>query len=174
MTEVPEAKVAAFSLLLNLPWELGQMPFYRCAETLSKRDAVAFCVLASLGDAAIAAAAYRAVARASGSRDWVLDPSPRQVAGFVGAGLALTVVFEWVATEVIDQWQYAPAMPRLPLLGTGLAPLLQWTLLPPLVLALAGRRLRGARMAAAPLTTTQPAVPLAGCSSKEEPCNRNS
>lgn len=141
MMDAPEAKVAAYSLLLNLPWELGQMPFYRCAETLSKRDARAFCVLASFGDAAITASAYEVVARTSESREWVLDPSPRQIAGFVGAGLALTVVFEWVATEVIDRWQYAPSMPRLPILQTGLAPLLQWTLLPPLTLWLAHRQL---------------------------------
>ncbi|WP_205527550.1 hypothetical protein [Halomonas sp. JS92-SW72] len=34
-------------------------------------------------------------------------------------------------------------MPTLPLLGTGLAPLLQWLLLPPLIVWLARRQLLG-------------------------------
>ena len=39
------------------------------------------------------------------------------------------------------RWEYAEAMPRLPLLGTGLAPLLQWLLIPPLVIWLVRRQI---------------------------------
>lgn len=130
----PEATVAAVAFLLNLPWEFGQMPFYRCPDTLTRGEAVTFCTLASVGDAALTVGAFRAVSRSVGSRGWVLNPTPRQLTGFIGVGLAATVAFEWLATEILDQWQYAPGMPTLPGLGTGTAPLLQWTLLPPLVL----------------------------------------
>lgn len=138
----PEAHIAGITLLLNLPWEFAQMPFYRCAETLSRREAAAFCAIATAGDALLTVAAHHAVARASGSRHWVLDPSARQAAAFIGTGLALTVVFEWLATDVLERWQYADRMPRLPIFRTGLAPVLQWTLLPPLILALSIRSLR--------------------------------
>lgn len=140
--EHPAANVAASALLLHIPWEVAQMPLYRCAETLSRRRALAFCTVATVGDAAIAAGAYQVVRYASKSRDWVFEPSRAQTAGFIAAGLAATVVFERLATEVLDRWQYAPVMPRLPGLGTGLAPLLQWTVLPPLTLWLISRRAR--------------------------------
>lgn len=44
-------------------------------------------------------------------------------------------------TRVLNLWQYTEAIPTLPLLGTGLSPLLQWSLLPPLVLWLVRRQL---------------------------------
>jgi hypothetical protein len=141
LAEFPEANLAALSFLFNLPWEMGQMRFYRCAETRSNAQTMRFCALTSLGDAAIALGAFWAVSRVTGSREWVRDPSPVEVAGFVGSGLAATVLFEWLATEVLDRWEYAPGMPTLPVLGTGLAPLLQWSLLPPLALWFARRRL---------------------------------
>jgi len=33
-----------------------------------------------------------------------------------------------------SRWAYSEAMPHLPVLGTGLLPLLQWLVIPPLVL----------------------------------------
>lgn len=45
------------------------------------------------------------------------------------------------ATEIQQRWQYAGRTPTLPLLGTGLTPLLQWNLLPPLILWLARRQI---------------------------------
>lgn len=137
----PEIAIAGFSLLLNFPWEIVQMPLYQCLDTLSYAGAVRFCALATLGDAAISAGSYWAVAKAMGHRNWIRDPAPRQIASYVGVGLGVTILFEWLATEVINRWQYTEAMPTLPVLGTGLAPLLQWTLLPPLILWLARRHL---------------------------------
>jgi hypothetical protein len=141
MFAVAEASIAGSSFLLNLPWEVWQMPFYRCLERLSYSGAIRFCTLAAVGDAVISVAAFWAVSLAYGSRAWILRPTIGQIGGFVGTGLTITVGFEWLATEVLDRWQYAEAMPTLPVLGTGLLPLLQWTILPPLVLWLARRQL---------------------------------
>ena len=49
-------------------------------------------------------------------------------------GLGYTVFSEWLNVDLRQSWTYAAAMPRLPPLGTGLAPLLQWLLLPPLAM----------------------------------------
>ena len=54
------------------------------------------------------------------------------MASFIAIGLVITILGEWVLTEVIDRWTYAASMPTLPGLGTGLLPLLQWMVLPPL------------------------------------------
>ena len=47
-------------------------------------------------------------------------------------GIAYTILSEWLNVEVWHTWSYSPAMPVLPWLGTGLAPMLQWFLVPAL------------------------------------------
>ena len=50
-----------------------------------------------------------------------------------------------VATAVPGRgpWQYATGMPRLPILATGVAPLVQWIVLPPRTVSFVARQLRG-------------------------------
>ena len=141
---LPETNVAIFAFLLNFPWEFLQVPFFLGMATAPHWDAIQFCTRASLGDAGIAVAAFWAVAVAVRSRNWVRHPRPREVLGFVAVGVAITIVFEWLATGVLGRWAYADTMPVVPLLGVGLLPLLQWTLLPPLIVWFVRRQLRGA------------------------------
>lgn len=62
---------------------------------------------------------------------------------FVAVGLAVTSGIEWMALHGLwmVEWQYTTAMPLIPGAGIGLSPLLQWTLLPPLVVWFAKRQL---------------------------------
>ncbi|HVS64651.1 MAG TPA: hypothetical protein VMT85_14240 [Thermoanaerobaculia bacterium] len=78
------------------------------------------------------------------TRRWVAHPRPAALAAFLATGVAATIVLEWLATEVWHHWEYGPRMPTLPVLGTGLAPLLQWLLLPPLLIWIVRRQLQGA------------------------------
>jgi hypothetical protein len=61
-------------------------------------------------------------------------------------GISNTIVLEWLATGSLDRWQYSVVMLWLPVLGTGLLPLLQWTLLPAVILVLLQRQVRGAEI----------------------------
>jgi len=45
-------------------------------------------------------------------------------------GFTYTVFSEWLNTEVRGSWAYADIMPVLPVIGTGLTPLLQWIVVP--------------------------------------------
>jgi hypothetical protein len=36
---------------------------------------------------------------------------------------------KWLNVELCSNWNYSPLMPRLPVPGTGVSPLLQWQLL---------------------------------------------
>ena len=139
--EIPELNVAAFAFLLNFVWEFSQVPFFRAMATSPYWEAAQACIQATFGDAAIALVSFWAVALAARSRRWILGPSARQVLGFVAAGVAITVVFEWLATELLGRWNYAGSMPTVPLLGTGVLPLLQWILLPPLIVWFVRRQL---------------------------------
>jgi len=142
----PEPWVLLFSLLLHYPWEFLQVPFYEGMRELPHWEGVVMCSLAAAGDAVIALVAFWAAAAASRSR-WLMRPRPAAWLTYLGAGLALTVALEWLATEATGRWRYAAEMPTAPGLGTGLVPLLQWLILPSLVVLLARGQLRGQRRA---------------------------
>jgi len=139
--DLPEVNVALFAFLLNLAWEFWQVPFFRDMAALSHWEGIKLCSLATAGDALIAVAAFRLAARAGRGRDWFLAPARREMAVFLLTGVAATVLFEALATRVLDQWQYGAAMPVLPVLGTGVVPVVQWLVIPPLVLWFVRRQL---------------------------------
>lgn len=134
LLDTPEFNIALFAFLLNLPWEFWQVPFFAGMPSTAHWEGVRACTRAAAGDAGIALAAFGAVAVLARSRRWILRPRRCEAIGFVAVGLLVTIVFEWLATGPLERWRYAPSMPRLPLLGTGMLPVLQWIVIPPLVL----------------------------------------
>lgn len=55
-------------------------------------------------------------------------------------GAAYTVYSEWLNVSVRGSWAYSPSVPTLALIGTGLAPLLQWLIVPTIALRIATGR----------------------------------
>ncbi len=139
--ELPEFNVLLFSFLLNYPWEFIQVPFFQAMPEMAHWDAILFCSRAAGGDALIALAAFWTVAAVGQNRFWILQPGWRQIVGFIAVGVLITILFEWHATEIAGRWAYAEQMPVLPFLGTGLLPLMQWILLPPIVVWLVYRQI---------------------------------
>ncbi|PAU80345.1 hypothetical protein CK501_07795 [Halovibrio salipaludis] len=138
----PELNIILFAFLLNYPWEFLQVPFYRAMPQAAHWDAILFCSRATVGDALIALASFWWVALMSRSRRWVTHPSPWQVVNFSAFAVVITIILEWHATVVAGRWAYAEQMPVLPVIGTGLLPLLQWVILPPLIVWLVSRQIR--------------------------------
>lgn len=144
----PEFNIGLFAFLLNYPWEFLQVPFFRAMPEMPHWEAVVFCTRATVGDVLIALAAYWGIAALRRDRLWVLRPTFGAVTGFVAGGVLITLGLEWHATEIDDRWQYASMMPTLPLLGTGMLPVLQWIILPPLMVWFARRQILGQRRVA--------------------------
>jgi hypothetical protein len=138
---LPELNIALFAFLLNFVWEMLQIPFFRGMAQMRHWDAVLICTQATLGDAGIALAAFWTVSWRSGGRDWPLRPSAAQAAGFAAVGIIVTIAFELLATQVWGLWSYSEEMPVIPILEVGLIPLLQWMVLPPLVIWFVHRQL---------------------------------
>jgi hypothetical protein len=126
-----EANVVLFALLLNLPWELAQVPLFSGMPAAGHWSAIKVCGRATLGDGVIALVSFWAVAAATHNRRWILRPNGLQVSAFIASGVVITIVTEWLATGALDRWTYAQAMPTI--LGIGVAPLVQWIVLPPLI-----------------------------------------
>lgn len=141
--DLPELNVAFFSFLLHFVWEMWQAPFFAELSSTTHWAGVSLCTRATLGDSAMAVVAFWTGAMQRRTRSWFLAPTAREAGIYLGTGLAFTIAFEWLATGPLGRWTYGPAMPRVPLFGTGLLPILQWLFVPPLVLWLTARQLRG-------------------------------
>lgn len=145
MTRTPEFNIAVFSFVLHFVWEFVQAPTYAGMIEMNHWEGIKLCMSATFGDVGFALTAFVVTAVASRSRNWVLKSTSWQVALFIGVGIALTVVFEYYYTNISLRWTYSDLMPLVPPLGTGLSPLLQWLVIPPLVLWLTRRQIAGAK-----------------------------
>lgn len=141
LLDAPETNVALFAFLLNLPWEFAQVPFFAGMPAAQHWSGILVCARATLGDVVIALAAFWAVALAAGGRTWVTAPTPRRTAGFVSAGVLITIAMERLATGVLARWTYAEAMPVVPVVDVGVTPLVQWMVIPPVMLWFVRRQL---------------------------------
>lgn len=150
----PWAALALFAFLLNFAWEMLQAPLYRGMADAAHWAAVRTCTVATVGDVGILLVAYGLVAAVARQRWWAAMPTARRVAGFVAAGLVMTVALEALNVYVLERWAYGPRMPLL--VGIGIAPVLQWLVLPPLTLWLARRHLGHAACAVCPPPPVSP------------------
>jgi hypothetical protein len=125
---------------LMLAWEVAQLPLYTIWRDGTAGE-IAFAVMhCTGGDALIGMGSLGTALLLAGTPEW---PRVRFWAVLLLAlaiGVGITVYLEWLNVEIRRAWAYTDAMPRLPPLGTGLTPVLQWVLLPPVAL-LVSRRL---------------------------------
>ncbi|MEJ7932612.1 hypothetical protein WG922_21760 [Ramlibacter sp. AN1015] len=145
VTYWPEFNIALFALLLNWPWEFMQVPLYEGMPGAQHWQGIKVCTQATFGDAVIMLAAYSVVAVRSG-RYWLLQPTAMRLLAFVALGLAVTAVIETLALSGtwFVRWTYSDEMPRVPVLGIGLAPFLQWIVIPLLVIWFSRRQIGAA------------------------------
>ena len=143
LTGTPEWSLAVSGFFLNFFWEMAQSPLYRDVAERSYAEILVSRVHCTLGDVAILLVAHGIVAWARRDRQWVMNLRFRDLAAFTGLGLGYTLVSEWVNVDLRSAWGYAETMPRLPWIGTGLAPVLQWLILPTMTARVSRRLLRG-------------------------------
>ena len=126
--------------VLNLGWEIAQLPLYTIFHD-GRPGQIAFAVAhCTAGDVLIAVACY--LVASAGTRD-LAWPWHRPGAGAVVAsvaGVAYTAFSEWLNVSVRGSWAYAESMPLIS--GIGVAPLLQWLVVPALTLCLVRRSRR--------------------------------
>lgn len=118
----------------NLAWEFAQLPLYTIWHEGSLGE-IAFAVIhCTGGDLLIASLALIGALVIAGDGRWPYARFRVVAIITVIGGLAYTVFSEWINTEIRGSWAYTEWMPTLPLIGSGLAPLAQWLLVPPLAL----------------------------------------
>ncbi|MFC3165760.1 hypothetical protein [Ciceribacter thiooxidans] len=129
-----EVDLLFLSFLGHFTWENLQAPLFSSLESTTHFAGILICLRATLGDIGIALGAFWCTAWLGGGRYWVARPTFGATSLFIGIGLAVTIGVEFVSTDVLNRWSYGPAMPRVPIVGTGLGPLMQWLVVPMFVL----------------------------------------
>ena len=130
------AATVSASFILNEIWEMAQMSAYLETAGYPWKSTLERCTRAALGDVIIVSGIYLTGALVAGALRWGLRGRSSMFATTALVGLTYAVVVENLGLAA-GRWSYTERMPVVPVLGVGLWPLLQMTLLPPLVFLLA-------------------------------------
>jgi hypothetical protein len=122
----------AFVAVANLAWETLHLPLYTIWAEGTAGELAFAVVHCTGGDLLIAGASLVLALMLIGRPAWPARGFAGVAALAIAFGLAYTLVSEWLNTEVRESWAYAEAMPVIPVLGTGLSPVAQWLVIPPL------------------------------------------
>lgn len=117
--------------LLNLIWEVAQIPFYTIWQDGTWGEIVFALAHCTVGDVLIAAFSATGAILLTGMR-WPRDARASLIfiGFFIGISLSYTIFSEWFNVMVRKSWTYSAMMPVIPPLGTGLFPVLQWIMMP--------------------------------------------
>ncbi len=135
---------AGLAAALHLVWEIAQLPLYTLWDDPDRVRIAAYVLHCLLGDVLIATTIYLLTAIVFRDLAWPVRRPWTAGAFMLAAGLGFTVFSEWVNVYRLGAWAYKPAMPLIA--GIGLTPLLQWVVVPALMLFIA-RRLPAFRVA---------------------------
>jgi len=116
------------SVAVNYIWEMLQMPLYE-GMPFDTIDSWRMCLKASIGDGFIILAIWTIGRILFGSCQWFAPLSRGRAAVLFVSGIAIAVIIELHALRT-GRWAYSSLMPVLPLIDTGLSPVLQLLILP--------------------------------------------
>lgn len=125
---------SATAFVLNLLWETAHVRLFTLWAAADARTVAWSLFHCSLGDVVIALAMFTLAGILLWQADW---PSSRPWAGIaivVPGAIAYTAWSEWYNVYSAGSWAYTQSMPVV--LGIGLSPLLQWLILPPVMVGI--------------------------------------
>ncbi len=116
--------------IANLTWEMLHLPLYTIWTTGSLGEQ-AFAVLhCTAGDVLVAFSALAVALITAGVKTWPAERHRPVLLVALIVGIAYAVFSEWLNMVARASWAYSPLMPVVPLINTGLSPLLQWIVIP--------------------------------------------
>ncbi len=140
VTSLPELNIAFFSFLLNFVWEVLQTPFFVDIST-EINTIIWYRFHCTLGDVMISLAGFWFVALISKSRIWFLNLTKGKLLLFVAFGVSYTIFSEIKNVSLNKLWAYSDLMPVIPYIDVGIVPLIQWIIIPPLLVFIVRRQL---------------------------------
>ena len=140
VASLPELNIAFFAFLLNFVWEVLQTPFF-IDISAEVNTIIWYRFHCTLGDVMISLAGFWFVALILRSRSWFLNPTKKKLLLFVAFGVSYTIFSEIKNVSLNKLWAYSDFMPVIPYIDVGIVPLIQWVILPPLLVYIVRRQL---------------------------------
>jgi hypothetical protein len=140
LISLPELNIVFFSFLLNFVWETLQTPFF--VDINDKLNTIIWYRFhCTLGDVVITLGSFWLVAMITKSRSWFLNPTKNRLLLFVAFGVSYTIFSEIKNVSWNKLWGYSDLMPVIPYIEVGIIPLIQWIIVPPLLIFIVRRQL---------------------------------
>ena len=127
----------ALAFVSNLVWEIGHVRLYTIweqADGLRIAWSVFHC---SLGDVLIALVTFALAGIVLRRADWPLSRPWAGCVIVVSGAITFTAWSEWYNVYRTGAWGYTPDMPTI--YGIGFLPLMQWLIIPPVMVATYGK-----------------------------------
>jgi hypothetical protein len=135
--ETPEFHLIIFSFLLNLPWELAQLPFFSFKGD-DNLGMIFFAVVhCTVGDVLITLSVFEIVSLLNRNRYWFLRWEAKHLSLYVLLGVLYTIFSEMKNVYYYNYWGYNENMPIIPIVEVGLIPVLAWMWIPIVALYMA-------------------------------------
>lgn len=125
------------SAAAHLAWEVLQLPLYTLWATGTLQQQTFAVLHCTVGDAMIAGLCLLLALAMFAPPSWPYAGTRRVLVASLLLGIAYTFFSEWLNVSVRGSWAYSKFMPVIPVIGTGLSPLLQWILIPVIAQGLA-------------------------------------
>ena len=128
--------IALISFIINEVWELVQMPFYN--QAIYNNWHIAFCTLAAVADTIMILLLYVGFALIYKNPFWIGQSNWSKIFAVMLIGAAGAVLSE-KRHLLLGTWSYDQSMPVVPFVNVGLAPVLQFFLIPLIIYFLSYR-----------------------------------
>ena len=122
------------SIAAHVVWEVLQLPLFTLWTTGTVRQQIFAVFHCTIGDAMIAGLSLLLALAVFAHATWPRASVTRVYLASLAFGAGYTIYSEWLNINVRGSWAYSDRMPIVPVIGTGLAPLLQWVVVPTLAL----------------------------------------
>lgn len=139
----PETNLFLFAFLIHFVYEVWQSPyfeFYRMPTLAEKINYITHC---TIGDGVITVLSSSIISFWRRDRYWMLTPTARLILLFTSLGWLYTFVSEIYRVRIAQLYGVSALV--VPLVQISWLPLLQWLILPPVVLMMTRRHLLGYR-----------------------------
>ena len=123
------------AFFLHFFWEVIHTHFY----TLKDSDfntMLSGWLHCTWGDVMITVGSFWLVSLVSRTRRWFLKLNKVNFTGFIITGVVYTFLSEMANVHIFQSWGYNAAMPIIPWIKVGLTPILQWVVIPSVVILL--------------------------------------
>lgn len=140
----PELNLFLFAFFLHFIYEVWQAPFYEFYDDPTLAGKIGALTHCTFGDGVITVVCSLLVSAILRSRRWIIYPTTKAMVWFIGLGWGYTFFSEIYRIRIANL--YGVLGFRIPGLDISVLPLIQWLIIPPLVVYFSRYQILGHRV----------------------------